>query len=79
MVPARPFAALTCDTRCDVTVLYFADTRFPIERANGVQTMATCDALAERGHDVTLVVRPDTRGAAARSVRRSTDIRPSRR
>jgi glycosyltransferase involved in cell wall biosynthesis len=43
-----------------VRILYFADTRFPIERANGVQTMATCHALAERGHDVTLVVRPDT-------------------
>jgi glycosyltransferase involved in cell wall biosynthesis len=43
-----------------VTVLYFADTRFPIERANGIQTMATCHALAARGHDVTLVVRPDT-------------------
>lgn len=41
-------------------VLYFADTRFPIERANGVQTMATCHALARRGHDVTLVVRPDS-------------------
>jgi glycosyltransferase involved in cell wall biosynthesis len=43
-----------------VTVLYCADTRFPIERANGAQTMATCHALAQRGHDVTLVVRPDT-------------------
>ncbi len=43
-----------------MTVLYFADTRFPIERANGAQTMATCHALAGRGHDVTLVVRPDT-------------------
>jgi len=43
-----------------VTVLSFADTRFPIERANGLQTMATCRALAARGHDVTLVVRPDT-------------------
>lgn len=43
-----------------MTVLYFADTRFPIERANGVQTMATCHALAARGHDVTLVTRPDT-------------------
>jgi glycosyltransferase involved in cell wall biosynthesis len=42
-----------------VTLLYFADTRFPIERANGVQTMETCHALARRGHDVTLVVRPD--------------------
>jgi glycosyltransferase involved in cell wall biosynthesis len=46
-----------------VTVLYFADTRFPIERANGVQTMATCHALAARGHDVTLVVRPDNQTA----------------
>jgi glycosyltransferase involved in cell wall biosynthesis len=43
-----------------VHVLYFADTRFPIERANGVQTMATCYALARAGHDVTLVVRPDS-------------------
>jgi len=42
-----------------VTLLYFADTRFPIERANGAQTMATCRALAERGHEVTIVVRPD--------------------
>jgi glycosyltransferase involved in cell wall biosynthesis len=42
-----------------VRILYFADTRFPIERANGVQTMATCHALAERGHDVTLIVRRD--------------------
>ena len=41
-------------------VLCFADTRFPIERANGLQTMATCQALAAHGHDVTLVVRPDT-------------------
>jgi len=40
-----------------VTVWSFADTRFPIERANGAQTMATCQALAARGHDVTLVVR----------------------
>ncbi|HYN09159.1 MAG TPA: glycosyltransferase family 4 protein [Vicinamibacterales bacterium] len=43
-----------------MTVLCFADTRFPIERANGLQTMATCHALAAEGHDVTLVVRPDT-------------------
>jgi glycosyltransferase involved in cell wall biosynthesis len=40
--------------------LYFADTRFPIERANGVQTMETCRALAARGHDIRLFVRPDT-------------------
>jgi glycosyltransferase involved in cell wall biosynthesis len=43
-----------------VKLLYFADTRFPIERANGAQTMATCHALAARGHEVTLVVRPDS-------------------
>jgi glycosyltransferase involved in cell wall biosynthesis len=43
-----------------VNVLCFADTRFPIERANGLQTMATCQALASHGHEVTLVVRPDT-------------------
>ena len=43
-----------------MNVLVLADTRFPIERANGVQTMATCHALAERGHHVTLVVRADT-------------------
>jgi glycosyltransferase involved in cell wall biosynthesis len=47
-----------------VTLLYFADTRFPIERANGAQTMATCHALAERGHAVRLVVRPDTAAPA---------------
>ncbi|HXT69581.1 MAG TPA: glycosyltransferase family 4 protein [Vicinamibacterales bacterium] len=41
-------------------VLCFADTRFPIERANGVQTFQTCHALARRGHDVTLAVRTDT-------------------
>lgn len=41
-------------------ILYFADVRFPLERANGIQTMETCWALAARGHDVRLVVRPDT-------------------
>ena len=43
-----------------MNVLYCADTRFPIERANGVQTMATCHALAELGHEVTLLTRPDS-------------------
>jgi glycosyltransferase involved in cell wall biosynthesis len=43
-----------------MTLLVLADTRFPIERANGVQTMATCHALAARGHHVRLLVRPDT-------------------
>ena len=43
-------------------VLYLADIRFPLERANGVQTMRTCSAVADRGHQVTLAVRADTRG-----------------
>jgi glycosyltransferase involved in cell wall biosynthesis len=43
-----------------VTLLYLADIRFPLERANGIQSMATCHALAARGHQVTMVVRPDT-------------------
>ncbi|MGH9307844.1 MAG: glycosyltransferase family 4 protein [Vicinamibacterales bacterium] len=38
----------------------FADIRLPLERANGIQTMETCHALAELGHEVTLVARPDT-------------------
>jgi glycosyltransferase involved in cell wall biosynthesis len=40
--------------------LYFADTRFPLERANGIQTFETCCALARAGHEVRLVVRADT-------------------
>jgi len=47
-----------------VKILYFADIRFPLERANGIQTMETCYALAERGHRVDLVVRPDTQAPA---------------
>jgi glycosyltransferase involved in cell wall biosynthesis len=47
-----------------VRILYFADIRFPLERANGVQTMQTCWALAARGHRVALVVRPDTSDTA---------------
>lgn len=43
-----------------MTVLYFADTRFPLARANGAQTMSTCRALAARGHDVTVITRPDS-------------------
>jgi glycosyltransferase involved in cell wall biosynthesis len=39
---------------------YFADIRLPLERANGIQSMETCLALAGRGHDVTLIARPDT-------------------
>lgn len=41
-------------------ILYLADIRFPLERANGVQTMQTCWALSARGHAVRLLVRPDT-------------------
>jgi glycosyltransferase involved in cell wall biosynthesis len=47
-----------------VRILYLADIRFPLERANGIQTMETCHALASRGHTVTLVVRPDTQSPA---------------
>jgi len=45
-------------------VLYFADIRFPLERANGIQTMETCFSLAERGHTIHLVVKPDTHSPA---------------
>jgi len=45
-----------------VRVVYLADIRFPLERANGIQTFETCYALASRGHTITLVVRPDTAG-----------------
>ncbi len=41
-------------------ILYLADVRFPLERANGIQTIETCHALAARGHVVRLLVRPDT-------------------
>lgn len=40
-------------------ILYLSDIRFPIERANGIQTMETAHALARRGHTVHLGVRPD--------------------
>ena len=45
-------------------LLYLADIRLPLERANGLQTVSTCHALAARGHRVTLLVRPDTAAAA---------------
>lgn len=45
-----------------MNLLYLADIRFPLERANGIQTMETCHALAARGHVTTLLVRPDTAG-----------------
>lgn len=45
-------------------LLYLADIRFPLERANGIQTMHTCHALAARGHAVVLGVRQDSHGVA---------------
>jgi len=47
-----------------VRITYFADVRFPLERANGIQTMETCYALSTRGHTVDLIVRPDTQTPA---------------
>jgi glycosyltransferase involved in cell wall biosynthesis len=47
-----------------VRLTYFADIRLPLERANGIQTMETCHALAARGHEVTLIARSDTRKPA---------------
>ena len=41
-------------------ILYLADIRFPLERANGIQSMETCHALAARGHAVSMAVRADT-------------------
>lgn len=41
-------------------ILCVADVRFPLERANGIQTIETCAALARSGHQVRLIVRPDT-------------------
>jgi len=43
-----------------VRIIYFADIRLPLERANGIQTVETAHALATRGHDVRLIARPDT-------------------
>ena len=36
-------------------ILYLAPTRFPSEKANGVQIINTCHALAEAGVPVTLI------------------------
>jgi glycosyltransferase involved in cell wall biosynthesis len=38
-------------------ILYLADIRFPMERANGIQTIETAHALAREGAEVALVVR----------------------
>lgn len=45
-------------------ILYLADIRFPLERANGIQSMETCYALAARGHVVSMAVRADTQSPA---------------
>jgi len=37
-------------------ILYIANIRLPTEKAHGVQIMKMCEAFAELGHDVTLVV-----------------------
>jgi glycosyltransferase involved in cell wall biosynthesis len=44
----------------DAQLFSVADVRFPVERANGIQTIETCAALARRGRVVRLLVRPDT-------------------
>src|SRR3954454_21942212 len=58
--PGSRIATSSIGNRSIVRILYLADIRFPLERANGIQSMHTCHALAERGHDVSMVVRPDT-------------------
>lgn len=40
-----------------MNLLYLADIRFPMERANGIQTVETCHGLARAGVGVELVVR----------------------
>ncbi len=60
--PGCPARKPILDQRRQATrlrILYLADIRFPLERANGIQTMETCCALARRGLDVTLLVRRD--------------------
>lgn len=39
-----------------MNIVYLASMRLPTERAHGIQIMAMCEALAESGHQVTLVV-----------------------
>ena len=45
-------------------ILCVADVRFPLERANGIQTIETCAALARRGH-ARAARRPARHGAPA--------------
>lgn len=55
---SSPNTARAGDDR--LNLLYLADIRFPLERANGIQTFETCHALATRGLGVRLFVRDDT-------------------
>src|SRR3990172_2189641 len=49
-----------------MNLLYLADIRFPMERANGIQTIETCHALARDGVSVELLVRrSDSRSDAS--------------
>ncbi|MBN2136110.1 MAG: glycosyltransferase family 4 protein [Acidobacteria bacterium] len=41
----------------DIRIIYIADIRFPMERANAIQSIHTCHALAEKGADVNFIVR----------------------
>ncbi len=59
-----------------MTILYLANCTFPHERANGIQTMETCAALAARGHAVHLLVRPDA-AAQARDPFRFYGVSPA--
>lgn len=47
-------------------LLYLADIRFPMERANGIQTAETCHALAREGVHVDLLVRRTDESSDAR-------------
>ena len=42
-------------------ILYLAQIRLPTEKAHGIQIMKTCEAFAEQGAEVVLVV-PSHRG-----------------
>ena len=69
---ARDTAAAPARRRADgalMRLLYLADIRFPLERANGIQTFETCHALARAGHEVHAGRARRHARAAARSLR----------
>lgn len=41
----------------NIRLVYITDIRFPMERANAIQTINTCHSIAEKGVDVHLIVR----------------------